>query len=127
MHIIGNIFKMFILTIFIVFMVIWLGTLLKCEILTVLHGEEFHFIFEDEDYSFDELDYLKVIKYDDIYAKVYFIYNGYNENDIAFVVDFNKKDGQWTYSSGHHTIWATKGSASDVIFPYWWHFIYGGL
>ena len=25
------------------------------------------------------------------------------------------------------TIWSTTGSASEVIYPYWWHFIYGGF
>lgn len=126
MHIIRKTLKIIFLTTFVTFMVIWIFTLLKCEFLTALYGEEFYFISENEEYSYGEIDYLKVMKYNDKYAKVYFIYNGYNGNDIAFVVDFNKKDGQWAHSYPH-TIWATKGSASEVIFPYFWHFIYGGL
>ncbi len=118
--------KIIFLSVVIIFMVVWLGTLLKCDILTILHGEEFEFISDDEEYSFGKIDYLKVMEYNDTYAKVYFIYNGYNGNDIAFLVNFSKEDGQWTYSSPH-TIWATQGSASEVIFPYWWHFIYGGF
>ena len=37
-----------------------------------------------------------------------------------------KKDGVWQ-EIAWETIWSTSGSASEVIYPYWWHFIYGGF
>ena len=39
---------------------------------------------------------------------------------------FSANNGVWQEISWK-TIWSTSGSASEVIYPYWWHFIYGGL
>ena len=42
------------------------------------------------------------------------------------VVTYTKENGQWKFYRWD-TIWAEEGSASEVIWPYWWHFVYGGL
>ena len=49
----------------------------------------------------------------------------------------NRKGNVLTFKFNHDTdlweelfwstIWSTNGSASEVIYPYWWHFIYGGF
>lgn len=42
------------------------------------------------------------------------------------VLSFEKVDNNWK-ETNWDTIWSASGSASDVIWPYWWHFIYGGF
>ena len=114
--------KIVFLTMFIAFMVVWIGTLLKCDILTVLHGHEFKDTYKQTN-MLGKTEYLKVLKYTRYYAEVYCIDGNKDGGDILYCL---KDDGEWVLHSWN-TIGSDTGSASDVIFPYWWHFIYGGL
>ncbi len=104
------------------FLVFWIGTLIKCDVLTLLHHNEFKNIYTEK-YGL-ETDYFKVLEYQDDYARVYYVTVG---NTLGEVLTLKKNNGNWVVSSCK-TIWSgTGGSASEVIWPYWWHFIYGGF
>ena len=70
-----------------------------------------------------EVESFKVLNCDGQTAEVYYIESG---KTGAHVLSFEKTDGCWA-ETGWRCIWSTTGSASEVIWPYWWHFIYGGL
>ena len=94
----------------------------KIEILTA----KYYDIFQDAYKSntmLGEMDSFKVLEYDGATAKVYYISKNKTSGDV---LSFANVDGAWeeTY---WETIWSKSGSASDVIWPYWWHFIYAGL
>ena len=70
-----------------------------------------------------EMEYFKVLSCKDNTAEVYYVSKGMTD---ANVLTFKNNNGVWQEISCN-TIWSTTGSASEVIYPYWWHFIYGGL
>jgi hypothetical protein len=70
-----------------------------------------------------DIDYLRVLNYSDESARVYYVAQNKAGGDV---VEFEKKDNEWSCSQWD-TIWSDTGSASGVIWPYWWHFIYGGI
>ncbi len=70
-----------------------------------------------------DIDYLRVLDYSDEFARVYYVSKN---KAVGDVVAFEKKDDDWLYSRWD-TIWSDTGSASSVIWPYWWHFLYGGI
>lgn len=103
--------------------IIWLLSLIKCEVLTLLYGQEFESIYR-ENTMMGEIDYLKVLEYSDVEARVYYVSAHKSGGDI---LKFSKNEEQWCYDSWEKTVWSSTGSASDVIWPYWWHFLYGGI
>ena len=107
----------------IVFLAIWLTSLAKCEVLTLVHGREFNTVYK-QNTMMGDIDYLKVLDYTDTSARVYYVSAGRSAGDV---LDFAKENGEWVYSDQWHTVWSATGSASEVIWPYWWHFIYGGF
>lgn len=103
--------------------IIWLSALLRCEILTFMHYKEFNMIYQ-EDTMIGEIECLKVLKYEDQKALIYYVSVNKTGGDI---VEFYKKNGDWIFCKWK-TVWSgSGGSASGVIWPYWWHFIYGGF
>lgn len=98
----------------------WMISLVNCEVLTLFHANEF-VNKEIETNLLLPADRIKVLEYSSNMARVYYI-NKYNGN----VLTFERKDCKWERSEWK-TIWSKSGSASGVIWPYWWHFIYGGL
>lgn len=106
------------------FLVIWGLSLAKCEVLTALHGDEFLNAYKESDIV-GEIEYFKILNYSRDHAEIYFVGKG---NSIAEILAFRKYKGEWKYDNWYRTVWsALGGSASEVIWPYWWHFIYGGL
>jgi hypothetical protein len=103
-----------------IFLLIWGYALLRCEILTHLHWQEFYG-YDVLNRITDTLGTVKVLEYSDTKAKVYYI-----DSRGGIIIEFAKKGEQWGFS-GWDVIWSDSGSASDVIWPYWWHFIYGGF
>ena len=72
-----------------------------------------------------DMEYFKVLSCDGKYAEVYYVSKNYT---IADVLTFKKIQGEWVYNSWKSTVWTTLGgNASETIWPYWWHFIYGGF
>lgn len=106
------------------FLLIWGLALAKCEVLTLLHGKEFSdSSLYEEDTMFVPPKYLKVLEYSESKARVYYVLIN---NLGADIITYTKENGQWKFQRWD-PIWAKGGSASEVIWPYWWHFIYGGL
>jgi len=114
----------------IIFCIIWCFSLAKCEVLTLLHGNEFSDGYKD-DLSMPNEDsvteYWKVIKYSKKYAEVYYIikYNAAEESTswehkCGDIYHFDKENGQWK-GSYDGTRWSSMGTADDAIWPYWWH------
>ena len=113
--------KSFIFVLFIL-LVLQMSAVIKIEILTA----KYYDIFQDAYKSntmLGEMDSFKVLEYDGATAKVYYISKNKTSGDV---LSFANVVGAWeeTY---WETIWSKSGSASDVIWPYWWHFIYAGL
>ncbi len=105
-----------------VFLVVWIGSLARCEMLT----EEYHDDFESGHLQtgfHDELEYFKVLSCDGETAEVYYVAKDHANGSV---LDFELREGEWAMKEWR-CIWSDHGSASDVIWPYWWHFIYGGF
>ena len=102
--------------------VFWVSSLVKCEALTRKYYEDFAHAHEQNSWV-GELEYFKVLECDDTMAQVYYVSKG---RTCANVLTFEKQDGIWQEKM-FRTIWSDTGSASEVIYPYWWHFIYGGI
>ena len=105
------------------FLITWLGALAKCEMLTYQHYDEFSEIYR-ENTMIGDIDYLKVLEYEDNYARVYVVSANKGSGDVLL---FSKENNKWQYDAWERTVWSDEGSASEVIWPYWWHFVYGGL
>lgn len=119
---VAKIVKIFFIAILSLFLIIWLAALMKCEVLTLLHREEFETIYK-ENTMIGNIDYLKVLEYSEQNARVYYV----SQNRSAgHILCFVKQGTRWKYDNWE-TVWSATGSASEVIWPYWWHFIYGGL
>ena len=112
-----------ILIITILFLIIWLCSLAKCEYLTYKYYEDFEYAYT-ENTMLDDMEYFKVLSCDGEYAEVYYVGK---DMLCADILSFKKVKDEWIYDSWVDTVWSAGGSASEVIWPYWWHFIYGGF
>ena len=108
------------LVILLAFLVVWGIALVYCEILTAQHKADFADAWQNNP-MLEEPEYFKVLSCSADTARVYYV----SQVDGA-VLTFTKQDGTWV-ETDWETIWSKQGSASDVIWPYWWHFVYGGL
>ena len=100
----------------------WIATLVKIDIQTHAHYDEFEYAYMDGT-MLGDMEYFKVVYYDDYMAQVYYVSEGRSGGDLL-VFENNGDAWKQVYWG---TIWSSTGSASDVIWPYWWHFIYGGF
>ena len=117
-----KILKAFLIVI-ITFLVIWIGALLKCEYLTQKYYDDFKYAYTSNT-MLGDMEYFKVLSCDGKYAEVYYVGKDMScGNVLTFLKDKNK----WHYDSWQNTIWSVGGSASETIWPYWWHFVYGGF
>ena len=92
----------------------WGGSILKCEVLTLLHGDEFSIAYKDMT-MLGEMDDWKVLQYSDPYARVYFVSKDRAGGDI---LSFTKSgDADWKYVSCD-TVWSKTGSAEGYMWPY---------
>ncbi len=101
---------------------VWASALINCEILTHKYHDDFAQAYT-QNTMLEEMEYFKVLSCDGNTAEVYYVSKGMTG---AHVLTFKNNNDAWQEISWK-TIWSTSGSASDVIYPYWWHFIYGGL
>ena len=105
-----KIIKILILSVIISFTTYWSLSILKCEYLTFIHKNEFAHIEEVNNSSM-----VKVLGYNDSYAKLYCInFIGYNGN----IYTFRKEYGQWVYATCEDTVWAKYGTAEGLMWPY---------
>lgn len=104
------------------FAVVWGASLLWCEILTSQHGEEFAQAYE-ENTMIGPIESFKVLSCDGENARVYYVSQGMT---LGSVLTFAMQEGKWQCTQWD-TVWSSTGSASNVVWPYWHHCIYGGL
>jgi hypothetical protein len=104
---------------FVIFLCIWAVSIIRCEILTALRGNEFTYGYKQTNMLDGEMDQLKVLDYSDTTARVYYI--DWRGGDI---LHFTKKGAEWVYD-GWETVWSKTGTADDVIWPYLWLSAYG--
>ena len=123
-----KIFRNIILGIICFFLITWIGALIKCEVLTYQHYDEFKDAYR-ENTMLGDMEYFKVLRYAPSrsnIAQVYYVGKGHAGGDVL-TFQYNYEADCWKEISWS-TIWSgVGGSASEVIWPYWWHFIYGGL
>ena len=112
-----------------VFLIQWIGALIRCEILTNQHADEFRDAYK-QNTMLGEMEYFKVLSYAPYrtheFAQVYYVGKDY-AGGYVLTFQYNYETHVWDEISWT-VIWSgVGGSASEVIWPYWWHFIYGGL
>ncbi len=123
-----KLFRNIIVGILCFFLITWVGALIKCEVLTCQHYDEFKNAYK-QDTMMGDVKYFKVLRYapnrTDI-AQVYYVGKN-NAAGTVLTFQYDYEIDAWKRISSC-TIWSgVGGSASEVIWPYWWHFIYGGL
>ncbi len=102
------------------FLVFWLVSLLKCEILTHKYYDEFEVAYQNNTMLTD-VKYFKVLSCDEKTAEVYYVSD--NTGDI---LEFENQGGTWVEIEWQ-TIWSKSGSASNIVWPYWWQIFVTGL
>lgn len=114
------------LCMFAVIFVIWFVPYVHNEVLTVMHGKEFKDKYNENTMLKADitLDSMKVIKYSDSEAKVYYVMG---DNGIAEVYTFEKNQNNEWEAVVQDTIWSRSGSASETLWPYFWYIVYGGI
>ncbi len=95
-------------------------SLVKCEVLTHRHYDEFEYAYK-QNTMLGDMEFFKVLEYKtcDI-AKVYYVSKGYS---LGSVLTFAYEDGNWKEVSWD-TPWSISGNADKTVYPYWWHWIY---
>ena len=102
--------------------ILWLGALIQCEVLTDRYYDDFDDAWR-QNTMLGEMEYFKVLHCDGEWADVYYVGKEYSSGDL---MAFHMEAGRWI-EANWNTVWSDTGSASDIIWPYWWHFIYGGF
>lgn len=125
----GGTLKKYVKIIFLVILglavIIQAAALIKCEILTRRYCSDFEYAYKNNTMLADEEYDFKVLDCDGANARVYYVSKGKTD---AHVLTFEKRNANANWvETKWETIWSTSGSASEVIWPYWWHFIYGGF
>ena len=106
--------KRIIFILIIILLSIQIVPIIKNEISTYKYGKQFNGI---QNIMINEIAYLKVLNYTDKTAKVYNVTKNYSSGNI---VTFKMNDnGEWIETEWN-TIWSATGSASEMMWPYWW-------
>lgn len=100
--------------------VFWGFPILKCEYLTMRHGHEFDFgQVLKEDTMLGEMEWFKILSYNDEAAEIYYIDEGFATGNI---LTFKKVSGKWKYEKWAKLAWTTLGGTADeFVWPYLWH------
>lgn len=112
----------FVLSVSLLFILCWAYFLIRNERLTHIYYDDFKYAYQANS-MLGDMEYFKVLNCDDSTAQIYYVSKDMSNANILY---FEKSDGSWI-EKGWETVWSASGSASDVIWPYWWHFIYAGL
>lgn len=92
---------------------IWLVSLIRCEVLTRLHGNEFLNIHKETN-MLDEIEFLRVLDYTKSRAQIYYAGADKSSGDI---VGFVRCGDIWEFNEWE-TVWSSQGSADGIIWPY---------
>ena len=106
-----------IIAIIVLFFIVWATSLIKCEVLTNQYYDEFATAHESNAWISDAT-YFKVLQCDGNTAEVYYV-----SDELGAVLEFQNQNGVWG-ETAWCAVWAKHGSASDTIWPYWWHGIF---
>jgi len=101
-----------VLTIIFCFALFWVGSIIRCEILTLQHGKEFVGL-EESTNILAESESLKVLDYSDIYAQVYYV-----DREMGNILRFSKQKNQWKFDKWEETVWSKSGNADGFMWPY---------
>ena len=101
---------------------IWGVQLVKCEIITMMHKDEFldQTLYE-ENTMIGDMEYIKVLNYSKNYARIYYVSKGHS---LGSLIGFIRDEGKWKYSEWEAGGWSASGNADSIVWPYWWHFVY---
>ena len=116
-----KIFRFIILFAICLFLVVWGGALIKNAVLTNKYYDDFKDCHEQLGYDVKP-DYFRVFNVDGDTAEVYYV----NKNVFGDFVRLKRVDDQWLVKDCY-AVWSKRGNADEVIWPYWWHFIYAGF
>ena len=100
-----------------VFLIIWSISLIKCELLTKSYCDAFATEHQSNEWISDAT-YFKVLKCDGETSEVYYV-----SDELGAVLEFRNQNGTWEETTWR-TVWAKHGSASETVWPYWWHGIF---
>lgn len=117
-----KIFRFIILFAVCLFLVVWGGALIKNEYNTNKYQDDFKDGWKNVN-MLAEPDFFKVLHIDNNYAEVYYV----SKDASADILSFKHVNNVWVFDKWVATVWSKHGSASEVIWPYWWHFIYAGF
>lgn len=95
------------------FLVVWCISMFRIESLTSEYYSDFEYSYL-QNTMIDDVEYFKVMECDGITAKVYYV----TETDGSLLY-FEKTEDGWNQSRWE-TVWAENGSASGVIWPFWY-------
>ena len=87
------------------------ASIIRCEIMTVKHLNEFDGLFTD----YSSVGWKRVINYTSEYAEVYAVDKEY----AGYLTYFEKHNGKWKNVS-ERCVWSEMGSADDILWPYFW-------
>ena len=104
-----------VLIIFVVFLLFWPVSVLKCERLTDMYAHEFSDAREETN-LLSECETFKILEYTESYAVGYYITIGSGSGNKLY---FERENGQDVWNLSHwETIWSTSGSADGFLWPY---------
>lgn len=89
---------------------VWIGAIAKCEVITAQHGMEF-MRFEEV----SKAEKFKILDYTDDFARIYCISPKRVSGNIH---TFAKNNGQWVYNKWERGVWSKSGSADGFVWPY---------
>ena len=113
--------KKMLLIITLIIFSIWLNDLLYVEYLTFKFADDFYTTINEE-VDVEGRGYYKILNYrPHRYARIYCVIN---DEHVKYACELIIIKDEVVYND---TVWSKSGSASEIIYPYWWHFIYGGL
>ena len=99
---------------------IYIGTLVKIEILTHNHYDEFKNEYKQNTMLPGNIEFFKVMEYKQYeLAKVYYVFEDYC---LGTVLTFAYDDG-WKAVAWGDT-WSNSGTAETIVYPYFWHWVY---
>lgn len=112
-------FKHLLLTIVLCMIIIHLASIIKCEVLTYQHYDEFKDAYK-QNTMLGEMESFKVLKYKPKKdAEVYYISkNKTMGNVLTFEYDDSWKMVSWD------TTWSKYGNADNLVYPYLWHWVH---
>lgn len=102
--------KKYLLITLLLITIYWLGSIVRCEIVTKQHGDEFMMFQEVSTAS-----KFKILTYEDDFARIYCV--NFNESNGS-IHNFIKEDGIWKYNAWEGGGWSKSGSADGFIWPY---------